>query len=312
MSDPAIAESRRILRRIQTHLAQSQLNLGTTREHDSLVDVVYHPSNYHPLLNYVSPRKNTAWVPGPEIQRGLDRLRELDRTPRVIYIEGLYPPLFAKTIRELGMMVEQEIALMTYAVNQDEANAKPANPLPLPEILRVEEVTDSAGSKLWWLLWSSARSESLTKTLEPLLAGGASANVDQEGQIDLILYKRKAPLGVARVTIHDGTAHIAAMALLKIARDAEMIRLFYQVAVQAALKRDCTLVFMANAVETEHQLCRDLGFVDSGSAVCYVEANKMKKEEANDEQVAQSVFVLRKDKIPQPVPQRPTPEPDGS
>ena len=309
MSDPAIAESRRILRRVQTHLAQSQLNLGTTREHDSLVDVVYHPSNYHPLLNYVSPRKNTAWVPGPEIKRGLDRLRELDRTPRVIYIEGLYPPLFAKTIRDLGMVVEQEIALMTYAVNQDN-RPEERKPLTLSDQVRVDEVDNPAASTLWWLLWNSARSESLTKTLEPLQAKGAAQKIGQERQVDLILYKRKAPLAVARVTIHEATAHIAALAVLKIAREPEMVKLFYQVAVEAALKRNCTLVFTANEIESEHQLCRDLGFVDSGSAVCYVEAANTQKEETTDEQVAQSVFVLRKSKAPQPVTKPPTPQPD--
>ena len=115
----AIKESRRVLRRVQKHLSQSLIDMGANRENIGLVDVVYHPKNKLPHINYVSPRKNAAWIPGPGIKKGLERLRELERKPRVIYIEGLYPPLFAKSIRDLGLVIEQESTIMVYKLDEE-------------------------------------------------------------------------------------------------------------------------------------------------------------------------------------------------
>jgi hypothetical protein len=302
MSDPAIKESRRRLRRVQKHLAQAQLNLGTTREQSGLVNVIYHPTNQHALLNYVSPRKNTAWVPGPEIKKGLERLRALDRIPRVTYIEGLYPPLFAKTIRDLGMVVEREAALMTYKVEGE--TPKDLQPVSLPKELRYEEVTTQEGNTLWWVVWRKAGTEAVSKSIEPLHLGRTVHEVKQGRRVDLILFRKNIPIGIIRLTLHEQTAHIVALAILPTRRTPETVKLWYQVALYAALKRQSTLIFSSSPTEDEHQICRDLGFVDSGSTVCYVEVEKKtdkeknKKEDSADEQMAQPVFVLRQNKPP--------------
>src|SRR5829696_21106 len=106
MDESAVKESRRILRLIQDHILQAHSLLGVEQESAGMVDVLHHPTNRNGDLNYVTPRRNTAWVSGGYVEKGLERLRQLGRTERVQYVEGLFPPLFAKTLRELGLEPE--------------------------------------------------------------------------------------------------------------------------------------------------------------------------------------------------------------
>lgn len=290
MSDPVVKESRRRLRSIHQHLSQTQLDLGAQHIPIGLVEVVYHPTNQHPMLNYVSPRQKTAWIPAPEIRKGIDHLRSLNRTPRVMYIEGLYPPLFAKSIRELGMRAEYETSFMTYRVE----TALPQPP-PLPEGFRVEEAAGQTKSILWWHVWRNAGA--LTQDTEPVTIGQRTASESQTSRVDLLLYKDHSPVGVVRLTRHEDTAHIAALAVSQAVRSPETVTMLYQLALQAALQAPCALIFTTIAEETDRPLCRALGLVDSGSRVCYVEGGKsLQGEKPAHEQVAQSVFVLRQNK----------------
>src|SRR5690606_21093433 len=114
MEDSAVRESRQMLRQVHEHLLQAHTDLGAFRETISVVDVIHHPINPLPDFNYVTPRRNTAWVSGQYVKQGLDRLKQLGRTARVQYLEGLFPPLFAKTLLELGLSLERETPLMIY------------------------------------------------------------------------------------------------------------------------------------------------------------------------------------------------------
>ena len=298
MSDPAINEPRRILRRVQKHLSQTQLNLGTLRESIGLVDVVYHPTNTHPLLNYVTPRNNTAWIPAPEIKKGLDRLRDLKRAPRITYIEGLYPPLFAKAIRELNMVVEQETAILTYRIDEAQLAERKRIPVKLPVEFRMETADKQEHSVVWWYLWKKAGASSLVRSIEPLSIGRAAQDPDQGSQINLIFYEGKSPIGVARLTIHKNNAYIPALAMTQTARTQDKMTLLYRVVMDLAWQYDCTLVFTSEDVESDHQLCRDMGFIDSGSVVRYVERTDLQTpgKDRVDEEMAQSVFALRESK----------------
>ncbi|MEO1290778.1 MAG: hypothetical protein AAFV93_23815, partial [Chloroflexota bacterium] len=107
-------EVRTTLRRIEAHLRQSHLDVGATEEAVSFVDVIHHGGSSLRTLNYVTPRRNTAWVSGNHIQQGLDLLREKGRQARVRFVEGLYPPVFVRALRELDLHVEEEIPIMLY------------------------------------------------------------------------------------------------------------------------------------------------------------------------------------------------------
>lgn len=292
MSDSDVKESRRVMRLVQDHLAQAHRGLGAKQESIGLVDILYHPENKLSYLNYVTPRKNTAWIPGPAVEKGLERLRELDRTPRVYYIEGLFPPLFARSLRELGLAIEQEIPLMTYKTEDNHANA---DYKPLPDGLHVREVNDQDGIALWWYVWRNAHYDVVTHGSEPLYVGETMREIALGRQQDVLLYRHGFPVGVVRVTTQDDhkTAHIAALALMREARSDNMVTLLHRVALKIAIDHGCELVFASGENENDRTLCRNIGFVDSGSVVCYAQAPEATHEDTDGEPLEQPVFILR-------------------
>jgi hypothetical protein len=283
----AVKESRQILRLVQDHLLQTHLNFGAVQEAIDLVNVVYHAGNTLAQLNYVMPRQNTAWVPGPAVQKGLEKLTELQRRPRVCYIEGLFLPMFAKSLRDLGLEVEREVALMTCKLNV-ESYGKPAT----PDAVHIQEVSSQEGIALWWYVWRNAHYDVLTRGIEPLYVGRDMREIAAGDQADVLLYRHGFPVGVARLTIHETTGHVPALAVMKEARTPEMIRLLYHSVLKLARERGCNLVFTTGKTEEDRALCREVGFIDSGSMICYVDASDDADEEKDDVHLAQPLLVL--------------------
>ncbi|MFW5748180.1 MAG: hypothetical protein ACOCYT_01060, partial [Chloroflexota bacterium] len=225
----ALKAARKTLRQVQEHMEQAHRNLGAQQEDIGLVHVLYHPQSALPHLNYVTPRKNTAWIPGPEIQKGLAWLREHKRVPRVYLVEGLYPPLFAKSLRELGLSVEREVALMTFRLG---AEPTPRVTPKAPDSVHAALVEDQEGIALWWYVWRNARYDVVTSGVEPVYVGRDMREMIMGHQADIILYRHTFPIGVARLTFNEETASITAVAVLKEARTAENLHLLYHTALQ--------------------------------------------------------------------------------
>jgi len=285
----AVKESRRVLRLIRDHLADAHHNLGAQRETVGLVEVIHHPENRIPYLNYVAPRRNTAWVPGPQLEAGLDHLREYGRLPRVYYVEGLYPPIFAKALRDIGLTVESETALMAYKVDAQNLPEKPT----MPTGMRVDFPDTQEGVALWWYVWRNAHFDVITHGTEPLFIGRDLREITLGHQVDLLLYRYNFPVGVARITFHGTTAHLSAFALMKEIRTPQNLRVLYQLAMHRAATCNAELIFTSGADETGQTVSRDLGFVDSGSIVCYAETPVTDQQEVDDIHVAEPIFILR-------------------
>jgi len=290
MSDSdAVKESRRVLRSIRDHLTIAHRNLGAERQSVGLVDVTYHPDNRSPYLNYVSPRRKTAWIPGPQIEAGIDQLRDHGRTPRVYYFEGLYPPIFAKTLRELGLTVESETALMACKLDDENMPERPA----MPSEMRVEFPETQEGIALWWYVRNNAFYDVITHGTEPIYIGRDLREVVLGNQVDILLYRYSQPVGVARLTFNKSTAHLSALSLMKEIRTPENIKLMYKIALYRAAEQGASLIFTSGETETDRSLSRQVGFVDSGSIVCYAEAPGNVEPEAEDVHVAEPIFILR-------------------
>ncbi len=266
-------ESRRILRRVQAHLLKSHIGMGAQHETAGLMEVVYHPHNANRTLNYSTPRQRTAWVSGGQVLQGLDYLRQRDRTARVQYIEGLFPPPFAGTLRELGLTLESETPLMVHMRDGFGGRTAPTLAEPTrPEGITLEEVTDHRGAEHWWYVWRNAHYDVYTLGVEPLFVGRTLASVAMGEHTDFIAYQRGFPVGVARLTLHDDSAHIVAIALMRESRTAAMQLYMQHVALNAALERGCSLVFAPSDDDDERRIRRrQLGFVDLGAIVCYAE-----------------------------------------
>ncbi|MCA9906291.1 MAG: hypothetical protein KC547_20690, partial [Anaerolineae bacterium] len=103
-----VKAQRAALRRVEHDRFETVSARGTRHETLNLVIVVYHPSDDAPDLNYVAPRRGTAWVSASALQEGLLRLQALGRTPRFAYLEGLLPPFFRQTLVESGLELVQD------------------------------------------------------------------------------------------------------------------------------------------------------------------------------------------------------------
>lgn len=269
-------ETKQILRQIQTHLSATHVAHGATRKSAGMVDVLYHPTSTISTLNYVTPRRNTAYVPRSAIESGLSVLAELDRTGRVIYVDGLYPPQFAKSLRELGMQVEKETPIMVYKPGGIRGYWQPP-PLverPLPDGISVKRVSDQEGLGHWWYVWRNGHYDVLTLGVEPLFIGKDMEAAWSGRQMDYVMYRAGFPAGVVRVSLHDNTAHILAMALLKEIRSPAMIQILQMAAVKGALEKGARLVFAPGEQEAERRMARELGFMDFGSIICYSAAEE--------------------------------------
>lgn len=272
-------ESRHLLRKVQDHLTRAHVTLGAVRETINMVEVFHHPSNFTANLNYVTPRQKTAWISSAQIQTGIDHLRKLGRTARVIYIEGLYPPQFAKSLRDLGLRLERETPVMIYNREGIHGNRPPFPGLAsMPENVRVEAVTDVRGVEAWWYVYKNAYYDVLTLGVEPLVVGRDMAELRMGHQLDYLMYRHGFPAGVARVSMQGETAHLLALAVIKEARTLPILRALQTMALRGALDHGAKMVFAPGETDDERRLGRELGFVDFGSIVCYADAEAAHEE----------------------------------
>lgn len=290
MDSATVKESRRVLRRIQDHLYLAHSSLGVQRESVGLVDVMHHPTSTLASLNYVTPRRSTAWVSSEMIEQGLTHMRQIARTPRVHYIEGLFPPLFAKNLLDLGLRVEWELPLMAYLPGGFNGQMPP--PLKdeaLPPDTRI--VQSESGGQIWEDVQRAAAYEVATLGVEPLVIG--QDGLAQGKQIDMIMQRSESPVGLARLSIQEETAHVLALAFIKEARTPELSTLLLTAVVRAAVAQGCTLIYAPGETESDRQIARALGFMDFGGIVCYA-ANTYTTDEVHDDRIlGQPVLTLR-------------------
>ncbi len=281
-------ESRTILRRIEAHLRQSHIDMGAKEEAQGFVDVIHHESSQLRTLNYVTPRRNTAWVSGNHLQQGIDVLREKERTVRVRFVEGLYPPIFIRALRDLRLDVEEETPIMVYKKKNE-----PRKMASYPSDVSFTRAKTSRDLSIWWYVWRNAYYDVAVSSVEPLLIGRDMQDVYFGKQVNIVMYRHNYPMGVMRLTFHEGSAHLVAYALLKELRQPEWEKVIREVALDMALSEGADLIFVAGKTDAERKLYRNMDFIDSGSIVSYAEnTTQAKDEEVSDDNMAQSIFVV--------------------
>jgi hypothetical protein len=201
--------------------------------------------------------------------------------------------MFAKELRTLDLKVEREVPMMVYRPTGINGTIPPAATLPeAPDGVTIQPATDQRSIELWWYVWRNAHYDVLTLGVEPLFVGRDMAALKSGQQIDILAYRQGFPVGVARVSIHDKTAHILALALMKEARTPQMTKLLQAAAMKAAVERNCALIFAPGETDEDRKLCREMGFVDFGSIVCYAAESDTAREESNDSFLDQPVLAL--------------------
>lgn len=286
MDRTEIKDARVIMRRVDEHFRQAHLNLGANNESVGFVDVITHPNSILSTLNYVTPRRNTAWVSGKHIEDGLVKLREKNRRSRVRFADGLFPPIFGRSLREIGLELETEIPIMVYSSSDAEREA-PQVPTPL----QVKVVTDQQGLAIWWYVWRNAFYNVYTSGIEPLVLGRDMRSLYLGEHLNLVLSTGDFPIGVARLTLHKKSAHLVSLAIMKEQHTPEREALLIKAAIHAALDVDCNLVFVTGKNTEERTQYRAVGFEDYGSVVCYADPPAEQVDETVDEHEL-SVLIL--------------------
>ncbi len=297
----SVKSNRQILRRIQDHVLHAHLALGVEQNKVGFVDVVHHPDVSFADLNYVTPRRNTAWIPGQVVQQGLDRLKTLERRPRVRYVEGLFLPQFGKTLSDLSLEVEQKTPLLVYLPAGIEDFIPPAPPKPrAPAGIRLELISDKRGVDLWRDVWSSGCYDVSILGFEPLAMRQDALPLKLGQQTDVLIYHQNLPVGAVRLGLQTAakSAHIIAIAVMSEINTPQLVKLALAAALRVAMARGCDLVFAAgndaDKVECDI-LSSDLGFIDVGTMVCYAAAvENTRSETANDDLMAQPILALRR------------------
>lgn len=270
------------LRRIQDHLHLAHENSGVESEQIGFVEVIHHPTYILPALNYVTPRRKTAMVPGKHVEEGLTILHKYRREARVVYIDGLYPPFFADSLEKIGLSLKDKVPLWVF--EPDQTGDYPH----LPDDISVTTVRNEDGIAIWSLVWRNSGFQVSSNPLEPLQVGRFQD--DSKETLDVILYHHDTPIAVARMTLSDGCAHIMARATVETSDPRRLDQWLLESAVVTAHQLGYDLIFLCadlnEAVEFDVMTC-----TLEGSMLCYSNRTDPAHGEPDYESVEQSILL---------------------
>lgn len=286
MTDPAsVKEARTTMRRVHEHVLHVHENLGIEMATEGFVDVTVHPQSSYAALNYITPRRNTAWVSAQYIEAGLQALRSRNRVPRLRLAEGLFPPLFTRSLRDLGLVAEQETPIMVL-------RAEHGFTMPdLPAAVQVSQANDATSVGAWLYTWRSVWQDGPSSEIMPLLLQTDLRNTHLGEQINLIIYRYGSPVAAMRVTLHERSALLSVPAMLPHHSDPSLKQLLQQASIRTALDAGCDLIFSAGQTPDEREQARSLGFQDAGSLLSYVQSD-LSEDIQDHEPLAQPVLIL--------------------
>lgn len=239
----AVKEARQIQRRAQAHLVKAHQRLGCSVETVGWVEVVLHPTSRDGRLNYVMPRRGTAWVAAASLLPGLERLQAQGRAPRAQYLEALYPPQFGSALAGFGLGLAHRAVLLTYLAP---AGAAAAARLPR----EYEVVLDAA--------WPADGHDWEALTLEAAPGAGLTLALREQGQ----------PVGAARLLRLDTTALLMAWAAPGRQTPARLQALALA-GRQEALAAGASLVYALGPTPAFGQALLDASFAACGDLVSY-------------------------------------------
>ncbi len=285
-------EVRHTLRYVQDYLFQLHRNLGVQSESSGMVEIFTHPELALPEFNYVTPRRNTAWVPANMLKPGLESLAQRDRLPRVLYMEGIFPAQYSNTMRDLQLQLESRMPILVYKADGI-AGQIPARPTErrLADGIAIRVVDYQEGLAHWWYVWRNSAYDVITLGVEPTLIGRDMEAHWSGRQLDLVLYRYNFPVGVARIMFDGSIAHLSALAIFKEVYQPAWVTILQSTALQLALERGVSLMIVTSKHETERRAAKELGFVHLGNMVCYT-ASQASAGEYDAGVVEQPVFAI--------------------
>ncbi len=293
MNDSTVKQVRQILRQVQSHLTEAHLHRGAEQEQVGLVEVLHHPQNTTPELNYVTPRKNTAWVSIPEVINGLKVLKGYERALRVMFIEGLFIPAFGDRLQSVGLARESELRVMALQLEPTELETLSPDDYDSDQTMSLGTTTfvnvnSRAESALWWYVWRNAHYDVVTQTAELRFIESSHELISNGHQLDLIMRIGGIPAGVASLTLSGdrSSAHLSSFALTRESRSLPLAKQLLEEVIEHVKSKGISLLFFAQTDVLLNTAGQGLGFVDCGGIVCYAEANDPFLSEGSDDSLA--------------------------
>ncbi|MFO7323029.1 MAG: hypothetical protein DIU68_014985 [Chloroflexota bacterium] len=285
MDESPVKQHRVMLRQVQEHLLAAHLLLGSLLESAGMVDVVHHPASPLPDLNYVTPRRSTAWVPGSYVERGLQRLRELGRAPVFQYLEGLLPAQFAETLATTGLRPapsRQVVAYHTGGVGGEPARRSSAS---LPDGVRIRPAQAARAARLWQHacgVWTVQLPEAI-----PAMGDGSASTVS------LVATHNRQPAGLARLDVRPeiGTAWLVALATNE-QTVGGLAKSLIGASLRSAVRRGCRLIFSFAETPEAHALLEASGLTPVARLARFALPAADHEVNADDDCVAQSVYTV--------------------
>ncbi|MCA9883330.1 MAG: hypothetical protein KC708_10185 [Anaerolineae bacterium] len=266
----AIKTARVLIRQFSEHVRQRHLLLGATEDQVGFVDVITHRMTGSPILNYVAPRRNTAWVSGKHISEGLAILKKQGHPGVFMYPDVLFPPIFSNTLTELGLQHALDVPIYAYKSGHRTFSAP-----VLPTAITIQPISQQRSMGNWWYIWRNDQFEITSSAVDPMQLAYDLHREPTANQINLVVRRYNFPIGAARITLNENSAHIATSALLHDADTIELSHLLLAYSLQHALNSGREVIFVSGLTPLQAEDALSLGFVDVGNIVCYAESATM-------------------------------------
>lgn len=244
-----------LLRRIVEHVRLVHLAQGVQESQHGFTVCVTHEQA---LLNYVTPRKNTAWLPDAHLVQGIQALRAAGKPARVWYADGLFPPSFARTLRQEGLTHAQELPLMVYQGEQ-----APSLELPDESILR--SLPEAEASALWARIVAEAEAWQVHQ--DALAPSQAGLSLNREWLAE----RHGVPIAALRLTTVADSAHMVAWAWRQGEDESLLLISLACAALNVLWTSGCRMAFVVGGTAVARAAWRRAGWQDAGSIVVYSE-----------------------------------------
>lgn len=263
---------RDVLRRIEFHL-HGGLDAGSVSEQLGTVDVYFHPKTRDSYMNCVTPHQGVAWVRRDDLFDGLVGLLRLGRTPRLVFLEALFPVAFQQQLRLVGLELESEQVVMLYRplLGPIPAGESIFGCLPeqFPRDVETRVVTTWDQVETWLHVFYAAHYNTQAPPVEPEVVGALADEIAAGRVLCVLAYYQGTPLGVAQLALHNDSAEFESVTTQTLWHDMGLEAGMIITAVRELEARGTAMIFRIEPPGDSGRMYRRLGFVDLTRVLIY-------------------------------------------
>jgi hypothetical protein len=271
--DSLTREERHALRGIQDHLRATRQETGAVIEQVGTVDVVVHPTSPDPDLNCVMPHKGVAWIRREDLRAAFTGLERLGRTPRLIFMQALFPTAFSHQLALMGLVQEETRPILVYRpllgpALPDERLYGTLSECANPIIDTALTMTES-GLAAWLSIVRSAEMGEAVEAVAPEDVAALATITRGSDKLFVLARYDGIARGAAYVACYDRAAGLDVLATFPGWHGMGMESPLIATGVRAALACGSQTIFTLAPTPLIARLCRRMGFVDLTEVLIY-------------------------------------------